>query len=74
METAGKQGRRNCGVPLAELRLPSLETGLARAWLERNRHRRILAVPGEVPAEGRPEFVLGVTPAEYGDVVAGAAK
>jgi hypothetical protein len=62
------------GVPLAELRLPSLETGLARAWLDRNRYCRIFAVPGDVPAPGRPEFVLGVTPAEYREVVAGASK
>lgn len=58
------------GVPLAELRLPSLETGLARAWLDRNRYCRIFAVPGDVQAPGRPEFVVGVTPTEYRDVMA----
>jgi hypothetical protein len=62
------------GVPLAELRLPSLQTGLAQTWLDRNRYHRIFAVPGDVDAHGRPEFVLGVTPAEYRDVIAGASK
>jgi len=62
----------NGGVPLTDLRLPSLDNGLARAWLDRNRYRRIYAVPGEV--HGRPGFVLGVTPAEYRDVIAGVSK
>lgn len=62
------------GVPLAELRLPSLETGLARSWLDRNRYHRIFAVPGDIDALGRPEFVLGVTPAEYREVVAGVSN
>lgn len=71
---ADPQDKVTGGVPLAELRLPSLETGLARAWLDRNRYCRIFAVPGDVDGHGRPEFVVGVTPAEYRELVASASK
>lgn len=60
-------------IPVAEARLPSLESAPVRAWIERwsRRGRTVFAVPGRLPTNSdRPVPVVEIRAEEYARLAA----
>jgi hypothetical protein len=68
---AGARETVPSGIPLARLRLASLETPEVRAWLEKNQQYAIYVMPGTaLESEGVPALSVPVTVEDYEYVIA----
>lgn len=63
------------GVPLGNVRMPSLDTPTTRTWLEDHRRDSVFAVPGDnADPHGHPALLIAVTPDEYNRLVSSTPR